>query len=81
MNGATQPPLAPSEQVHLFVRVTMDQGMLREHNRLLAACCLNMVGKSDSVVSRNNILEIDYRTSMYSDQAITILAAAETNNR
>ena len=77
---ATDPPEALPNQIHLLIRVKVDQAMLRRHNRLLAACCLNMVGKSDSVMSRNSILEMDYRTCLYTDQAITILVAADTEN-
>ena len=77
---ATDPPEALPNQIHLLIRIKVDQAMLRRHNRLLAACCLNMVGKSDSVMSRNSILEMDYRTCLYTDQAITILVAADTEN-
>ncbi len=71
---------ATEELVHLFVRVAVDPDMLRHNNSLLAACCLNMVGKSDSAVSRSNLLEIDYRTCLYTDQSITILAAVDAGN-
>lgn len=66
---------------HLFSFVKIDPAMLRYSNHLLKACCLNMVGKSDAAISRDNILYIDYRTCLYTDQTITILAAIDRRNQ
>lgn len=66
---------------HRFVFIKIDPSMLRYSNNWLKACCLNMVGKSDSKFSRNNILQIDYRTCLYTDQSITILAAVDKRNQ
>ncbi len=66
---------------HLFAFVRVDPSMLRYSNNWLKACCLNMVGKSDLRFSRDNILQIDYRTCLYTDQSITILVAIDRRNQ
>lgn len=66
---------------HLFAFVKVDPSMLRYSNNWLKACCLNMVGKSDLRFSRDNILQIDYRTCLYTDQSITILVAIDRRNQ
>lgn len=66
---------------HIFAFVKVDPSMLRYSNNWLKACCLNMVGKSDLRFSRDNILQIDYRTCLYTDQSITILVAIDRRNQ
>lgn len=65
---------------HLFMLVEIDPSMLRYSNHFLRACCMNMVGKSDDTCSCGNILQIDYRTCLFTDQSITILAAVNRRN-
>lgn len=66
---------------HIFVYVKVDPSMLRYSNNWLKTCCLNMVGKKDSDFSKDNILQIDYRTCLYTDNSITILAAIDRYNK
>ena len=66
---------------HLFAFVKIDSSMLRYSNNWLKACCLNMVGKSDLRFSKDNILQIDYRTCLYTDQSITTLVAIDRRNQ
>ncbi len=66
---------------HLFAFVKIGPSMLSYSNNWLRACCLNMVGKSDSDFSKDNILQIDYRTCLYTDQSITILVAIDRRNQ
>ncbi len=62
---------------HIFAYIKIDPSMLKYSNRFLKSCCLYMVGKRDSELTRDNILQIDYGTCLYADQSVTILAAID----
>lgn len=66
---------------HLFAFVKTDPAMLGYSNHWLRTCCLNMVGKSNFAFSKDNMLQMDYRTCLYTDQTITILVAADGRNQ
>lgn len=65
---------------YLFAMVKIDPSMLKYSNAFLKVCCLNMVGKSDTRISLDNILYLDYRTCLYVDPSITVLAAVDAGN-
>lgn len=67
-----------STYLHLLVEVKVDPAALRYNNAILQACCLNMVGKSDYLLSKENLMYINYRSFLYTDQSITIIAVADT---
>lgn len=66
---------------HLFIYIKIDAAMIKYSNQWLKTCCLNMVGKSNSNACGNNILQIDYRTCLYTDPFVTILAVADKRNQ
>ena len=63
--------------LHLLAVVKIDPVMLQYNNDILKASCLNMVGKTDSLMSRENLFCINYSSFLYTDQSITIVAYAE----
>ena len=67
-----------SSYLHLLVEVKVDPVMLRYNNAILQACCLNMVRKSDYLLSKENLMYLNYRSFLYTDQSITIIAVADT---
>lgn len=70
-----------SSYLHLLVEVKVDPVMLRYNNAILQACCLNMVRKSDYLLSKENLMYLNYRSFLYTDQSITIIAVADTGER
>ena len=64
--------------VHLLALVRIDPLMLRNSNDMLRSCCLNMVGKADSIMNRDNFRFINYRSCLYTDRSITIIATADS---
>ncbi|MDD5832118.1 MAG: hypothetical protein PUC98_01330, partial [Clostridiales bacterium] len=71
---------ASPEDCHLFIAVKIDPAMIKYSNSFLSSCCLNIVGKSRSEASDDNLMYIDYRTCMYTDHSVTVLAA-DTGSR
>ena len=67
-----------SSYLHLLVEVKVDPVTLRYNNAILQACCLNMVRKSDYLLSKENLMYINYRSFLYTDQSVTIIAIADT---
>ena len=68
------------DTVHLFVFLEADPAMVQNSNRWLRTCCLNMAGRNDDPVSADNILGLNYRTCLYTDQAVTIMTAVDNRN-
>ncbi|MBR5510423.1 MAG: hypothetical protein IKV59_10255 [Lachnospiraceae bacterium] len=65
---------------YLLTIVKIDSSMLKYSNAILKTCCLNMVGKNGSRMSDDNLLYLDYRTCLYTDQVVTVLAMADTES-
>ena len=63
--------------LHLLAVVKIDPVMLQHNNDILKASCLNMVGKTDSMMNQENLFCINYSSFLYTDQSITIVAYAE----
>lgn len=63
--------------LHLLAVVKIDPVMLQYNNDILKASCLNMVGKTGSMMSQENLLCINYSSFLYTDQSITIVAYAK----
>jgi hypothetical protein len=69
------------EDEYFFAMVKVDASILQRSNALLKMICLNVAGKSDSLFCEDNFLVIDYRTCLYVDGTITILAACDDGNK
>lgn len=74
-------PSAGNQNDYLLAAVNLDASMLKYNNDLLKSCCLNMVKKSNTKMTEDNILDMDYRTLLYADQMITVLVGVGDNNQ
>jgi hypothetical protein len=68
------------KEEYFLAMVKVDASILRRSNALLKMICLNIAGKSDSLFCENNFFVIDYRTCLYVDGTITVLAACDDGN-
>lgn len=64
---------------YLFVTVEVDPSMLSHGNEWLRTCCLNLAGKQESEMNRDNILYLDYRTCIYVDQTMLVIAYTKSD--
>lgn len=65
---------------YLCVLVEVDAAVLSYGNVWLQNCCLNLVGKQESEMNRDNILFPDYRTCIYVDRTMTVIVYAKSKN-
>lgn len=66
---------------YIYICVTLADSILTGSNEILKYICFNMIGKEDSVLSQDNIRFLEYRTCMYSDQAVTIVLSTESSSQ